>query len=508
MKSILYIFIIIVGIFSFNSCDLLRLYPFVVTSWTPGDGYHPSPENITVSLVFSHDPDKGSIERHFSLSADGSRVRGIYQWEGKRMTFSPLVPLEINTDYTINLSVDAHNTGGLSLDKDFICNFTTRSETERPELISFYPSMYKEIIDSRTEVKLVFSQSVPINTLYENITFSPLMTGFWRLEDDGKIAIFTPAEPWTQNNRYELRISASLADDNKVSIGKEISSIFTIGTEREFPQLLHLYRITQNGEMVEVNRDRGFTSAAEFPVENFDVEKDDKFLLIFSKPVDSLSVKNYVSIENGPVLIMENFADYNTEFIFKFENPPGYESRFTMRIKPGIKDMFGNENKEEYIYRFFANGKYSKPPKFAGIRIPMAPLSETDQEILWFEANSLFKDIPITDNNYPSGESIMTWIELYFSIAEGASIDLFSLMESFRIETSNNVIGFSPRQMKISDYTIIVPYSGEEHFQRIEITGYLTNTTNNGIINFIIASGLRDTLGNINENQQRISVIK
>jgi len=508
MKNKLSVLLLVIGIFYFNSCDLLRFIPFEVISWMPGDGYHSSPENITVSLIFSILPDKESIERNFSLTADGSRVRGTYHWKGRNLIFSPLAPLEINTDYTITVSADAHDIFGLSLDGTFSRNFTTRTGTERPVLISCYPSMYEEVVDSRAEVKLVFSNSVPISTLYENISFNPSMTGFWQLEDDGKTAIFTPAEPWTQNSRYELRISASFTNNNRINMGSEFSSVFTIGTAREPPQLLHLYRITKNGEIFELNQDGGFASAAESPVENSGVEKDDKFLLVFSKPVDSISVRNYAGIENGQNIVMENSAGYNTEFIFKFENTPVYESRFTLRIRPGIKDIFGNESKEEYIYRIFANGKLSKPPKLEGIRIPMAPLSETDQEILWFETNSLFKSIPITEENYPSGESVKTWIELYFSASEGASIDLFSLMEFFRIETSNNVINFSLRQIKTSNYTVPEPYPHEANYHRFELVGYLTNTTNYGIINFQIASGLQDSFGNKNESLQRISVIK
>jgi hypothetical protein len=138
----------------------------------------------------------------------------------------------------------------------------------------------------------------------------------------------------------------------------------------------------------------------------------------------------------------------------------------------------------------------------------MSPESGTDKELIFFKTDSLFENIPITNENYPSGENINTWIELYFETAEGASVDLFSLMELFHIETSNNVIYFSPRQIKNINFTSPYPHNGMEGFQRIEITGNLTNTTNFGIVNILIDAGLKDTLGNRNEKSIKISLLK
>jgi len=494
---------------AYNSCDILRTSHFEVLEWSPGNGFHSAPEEITVFLDFSHEANRASVERNFSLAGNGNRVRGTFSWENKKVTFTPLTPLETNTDYIINLSADAYDIDGLNMDDAFRRSFTTRPSGVRPVLLSCLPSVYSEVSDLRQEVKLEFSVPVPAGTLYENVSFSPSMTGFWRLKDGEKTAIFTPAEPWMQNNRYEIRISSSLTDNNGMSMGVEFSSVFSTRTDREIPSLLHVSRVTMNENIIPLSRDSG---AAQQTIENSDWEKNDRLLLVFSKPVDRQSVKNCISAENGPGLIMENLtetpADFGTEFIFRLESIPLYESRFTVRIRQGIKDSAGNESNEEHIYRIFANGKFSKPPSLAGIRMPMAPESDTNQELVSFQADSLFEIIPINETCYPFGESVKTWIELYFDTAEGASVNLFSVMELFRIDTSNNVINFSPRQVKHSDFSAAEPRSGWENFQRVEISGYLVNSANFGIVYFLIAAGLRDDSGNRNENQFRISLVK
>ena len=493
-----------------SSCDILRSSLFEVTFWSPNEGYHSEPEEIVISMGFSREPDKDSVERRFTLNDDNGRVKGTFFWEGNKVTFFPLTPLEKNMDYTLNLSADAHDTKGLSMDFPFENNFTTRAGTERPIIISYYPPLYGEIDDTKTEIILEFSLPIPLNTLYENVSFVPSMTGTWRLENSEKLAVFTPAEPWTMNRRYEIRYSSSLEDNNGMGIRNSFTSVFSMGTDWEEPFLLRGGRMTKNGDIIPLDIDTsGYIGAMESLSENSGWEKDDKLFFEFSKPVDSVSVRNNINVEDAPSIVMETSPGFKTEFIFCFETVPVFESRFVFRLKPGIKDSAGNESKDEYIYRIFANGEASRPPSLAGIRMPMAPLSSTDLELVSFDNNSSFEIIPIDDFiNYPSTVSVRTWIELYFITAEGASIDAFSVMDRFRIETSNNVLNFSPRQIKNANFSVPEPAAGWEEYTRIEVAGFLTNSTNFGVVNFQIASGLKDSLGNINENLQRISLIK
>ena len=504
MKNLCYLCLIVICFFS---CDILRFSPFEVSSWSPGEGYHSNPEDLAVSLSFSLDPDKDSVERRFSLNGDNGRVKGNFLWEGRKVTFVPLTPLEKNNDYNLSLSAEARDTNGLSMDIAFERGFTTKPGTERPFLIYFYPSMYEEIDDLKTEIRLGFSLPIPLSTLYDNVSFNPSMTGGWQLEEGGKLAIFTPSVPWTKNKRYEIRYSTALTDNKGMNTGNDFKSVFITRTDKKAPFLLQANRITKDGDLIPLERDAaGFTSAAENFTENRGWEKEDRLSLIFSKPVDSASVKNCLSVEDASSVFMETIPGFNTGFVFCFETAPVFESRFVLKIKSGVKDSAGNESRDEYIYRVLVDGESSKSPRLSGIRMPMLPRNNTG--LVSFGADEIFKDFPITDENYPSGVGVKTWIELYFDTAQGASIDVFSVMELFRIETSNNVLTFSPLQIKTGNFTIPKPRTGWENFERIEITGNLTNSIYFGIVNFQIGSGLKDSLGNKNEKLLRISTIK
>ena len=88
------------------------------------------------------------------------------------------------------------------------------------------------------------------------------------------------------------------------------------------------------------------------------------------------------------------------------------------------------------------------------------------------------------------------------------TIDTLSLMALFRVETSNNALVFSPRQIKAHSFSAVDPQPGWEQYQRLEIAGYLTNTVNSGVVNVQIDSGLKDSGGNRSEKAFRVSLVK
>ena len=493
------------------SCDILRESFFEVLEWSPGVGYHADQETLEVTLTFSHDPYRSSIEKYFSLSADGDPVRGEFFWEGRKMYFYPLVSLENNKDYIIRLSAHARNTKGLSMDWDFEERFSTRSDSRRPQIVTTWPKM-DDIMDDSRDVKIVaFSVPVSLNSLRNSTSFNPSISGSWHLEEGGMRAVFTPIEPWPYGRRFEMRVSSSLAGENGITMGKDFVNIFTIGAHRAAPVLESAWRITESGNHVQLISEPSGTYT-----ENTGWEKNDKLKLVFSAAVDLLSVKTALSADNAPALVLEvapsENPGYSNEGIFRFERHPGFSSRFIFRLRSGIKDLYGNESQDEYFFRIFHNGENSRPPVLIGIRIPMSPggrqADPEDYQLKAFGIDQLFVDLPIASEYYPYAAATQSWVEYYFDCAPGTSIDPFSLVERFRVETSNNVMHFSPQFLRNSNFTVDEPHPSWEHYHRLEMAGALTNTVNSGLVHFIVNQGLKDSAGNISEKQFRISLIK
>jgi hypothetical protein len=500
-------------LFLTSSCDLLRDSPFEVSAWSPGEGFHDPAGNISLTLEFSHNPDQASVEHHFSFTEDGNRVAGAFFWEGRRLIFRPHGALEKNRDYAIILAADASDEGGLSMDQRFEGNFTTREDHVRPRFLSMVPENGTILYETQGELRLGFSPPVSLTSLRENVSLSPAMGGIWSRGAAEEIVRFIPAEPWKQGQRYELRISASLSGDNNMSTGKDMTLVFTAGDDRGKPFLKGAWQLDGEGSMKELE-EASFpaTGAAGISGENSGWEKGSRIRLEFSEPVDTSSVQSCLVAESAPPLVLETMPGLSGEMVFRFAEKPAWGSRFSIQIKPGIRDAAGNESREDHLFRIYADGLSSKPPSLIGIRLPMAPgnTGAENQELWDYSPENLFYDLPIAngEERYPYEKRTATWIELYIDTAPGAEVDLFSVMDLFHVETTNHAFSFSPRSIQGENFSVPGPRPGWEPYIRLEIRGYLINTINAGVVSFCLDPGLGDTMGNQNEKPFRISLLK
>lgn len=497
----------------FLSCDILRASPFEVSAWSPGAGFHEDAGALSPSLSFSHNPDRASAERYFSLTEDGNRVMGTFLWEDRRMIFLPGAPLEENRDYVLTLAAGAMDEKGLSLDRQFEGFFTTRPDASRPRLISVFPENGSFLYEKRGELELVFSPPVSLKSLWEHISLSPGMNGAWSRGTGEGSVFFTPEEPWQQGQRYEIRISASLAGKTGKTLGRELVSLFTAGDDRVKPSLKSVWRVEENGGMEALEEDVPPPAGVLAEIrENPGWGKDSRIRLVFSEPVDMTSLRSCLVAEPAPSLVLENEPGFGEEIFFRFTEQPAWGSRFSFQLKAGVRDAAGNESEGNHRFWIYVDDLYSKPPSLAGIRLPLAPgkNSGEDQNLAFYSPDKLFAELPISsgEGQYPYKEAVQTWIELYFDTAPGAYIDSFTVMELFRLETSNNVLAFSPRSIRGENFSIPDPQPGWESYVRLEIQGDLTNTINAGVVSFRIEPGLKDSLGNLNETVFRISLLK
>jgi hypothetical protein len=419
--------------------------------------------------------------------------------------FLPGAPLETNRDYVLSVGEEARDTEGLSMDRKFEAAFTTRPAAPRPEITGADPPAGGILAGLRTPLCLFFSSPVPLPSLQDQVSLSPSIDGSWSIEDGGRTGVFTPLEKWAPGQRYELRAAASLAGPTGLPVGQEFFSTFTAGPLGEKPRLLAAFRL--DGEAGEPLTEETAGSFAE----NSGWEKDSRLKLVFSTPVDMVSLGSCLGTEGGPSLTPETGGLFSAEAVFRFNERPAWQSRFLIRLKAGVQDEAGAGSTGEYLYRIYTDGKHSVPPRLRGIRLPMAPGALPGvQEPLDYSVDDPFADLPLEsgEDRFPFSVEVPLWIELYFDTAGDAKVNPLSVMALFRVETSNNVLSFSPRNLETENFTLTEPRTGWESCGRVEVRGLLVNTVNSGIVSFIIGAGLEDSLGNKSGELFRISLLK
>jgi hypothetical protein len=494
--------VLIAGTF-FPSCDLLRDGPFEVSGWSPGEGVHDPP--ASVSLWFSLKPDRSSVERSFSLAEDGRTVSGAFSWNGSGMVFIPSAPLEENRDYLISLGTGAQDTKGLSLERRFEASFSTRPESARPVFLESFPPDCGILSGARETIRLVFSRAMDRST-FGGFSFSPSVSGVWSTEDSGRVAVFSPQEDWITGKNYRLTIGPEIESEHGLALGKQTILHFSAGLDTEAPSLVSASILDSEGAVL-----KPLEAASEGGAENSGWERGCGLEFVFSEPVDSASVLSALSSAPSLGFTLRSPPGYGERHVLRPASEPSWGSSFTLELGASVKDSSGNTLADKYRYGVRVDGPGSKPPSLAGIRLPLNP-GEADPDPVVYRPEDLFADLPLESSAFPFDTGTAFWIELYFDTAAGplgsAGIDPYSLMEKFGVTVTNNALSFSPREIRLSAFSIPEPVSGWEAFSRAEIRGVLTNRPYGGVVTIQTAQGLADSFGNSSGEVFRILLVK
>jgi fibronectin type 3 domain-containing protein len=128
---------------SYGSSDVLQIdisdgalpdnVPPTVTSCIPANGANGVGIGTSVTLGFSEDMDKASVEASFSLTTDGSSVVGAFTWpSASSLIFTPSAQLSYSRTYVIGLTASAEDLADNHLASPFSSQFTTADNPTPP----------------------------------------------------------------------------------------------------------------------------------------------------------------------------------------------------------------------------------------------------------------------------------------------------------------------------------------------------------------------------------------
>jgi len=493
-----------------SSCDLLRTAPFDVVSWNPGPGHHQVADEITVSIMFSEVPDKVSAENSFSLTENGAALSGCFAWLGSALTFMPCGGLRANAEYRITVSADARNPSGVSLEQPFEETFTSRLEDVRPRVISTFPEHECRLETCKDKVTVIFSEAVDAISFRDCVSFSPDNKGIWNLESGGFSAVFTPLEPWAWGTKYNVAISADLLDTSGNRSGNPYTFCYTVGADLAPPILLSAEAIDENGMPV-------FLVCADEPLdgviaENQGWEASWKLRLHYSEPVSLRTIASIITGEAGVSLEVDWTGEVARIIDLIISDQPVWGEGFTVNIPAGVEDEAGNASLAESVFRFVFDGLESRPPRFVGIRLPLAPgepLAE-NRNLAVFSVEQPYATLAITGDatGYPVGVPVTISIEVYLELALNSEVNILSLMNSFRFSSTNGALEFSAKRILPECLEYAEPHEPWAGFAIVRIDGTLTNHVDSGILTVQLAAGFCDSSGNASGVAQRLTLLK
>ncbi|GAB1482964.1 hypothetical protein MASR2M78_17800 [Treponema sp.] len=465
----------------FFSCDILREKPFEVLSWTPGEGSSFEASQDRVSLLFSSQPDEKSVEEAFSLCEDGHKLRGLFAWQGRELQFQALSPLSATHEYLLSLAETAHDVEGVSLSSAFEGRFGLDPSSRRPCLRQSLPQNGALLSHALCSVQLEFSKPVDETACNSCISFSPDNLGLWRVSMDGYTAYFDPIEKWKPSTAYTLTVASDFYDRTGRQSGSDTLIHFSLGNETEAPVLLSTEAIDDQSLAV--------CLLQEGAGENTLWEASWRLRFNFSEEVNLEDLDTLLSVAAGPSLMRETDGSFACVAVYRFTEAPKWASRFTIFLEEGLRDRVGNAAPIRNSFHICADGPHSRPPRFVGLRFPLHPSS---LEILppAYPLEEPYAFLPLPLDSYPIDTPAVCFVELYFELAQDAVIDRFAIMEGFKVTATNAALSFSPRSLRLSNFSYAEPHLSWAHFTRVQIDGLLTNHSTAGLVSFILSDAV------------------
>lgn len=215
----------------------IRNTPPQVISYTPNVALTDSVIASTdIVLNFNWDMDEASTRAAFSITP---ATEGTLTFEDSqyRLRFTPTMPLEKSTLYTVRLDKSAKHPDNLSMEEDFVFQFVTQSRN-RLGLIEGYPKDgSKSVYAAKPLFMLIFDRTVDNNSARNNINVldgnGTSLSKITRSVVFNKVGApygdmyFELTDPLIAGNEYTLRIGGEVMDNTGVKVVEPIDIRFT-----------------------------------------------------------------------------------------------------------------------------------------------------------------------------------------------------------------------------------------------------------------------------------------
>jgi len=463
------------------SCGMWLLPPLEIVSI--------STEN-NITIVFSSQPSEVSIKKAFSLTEEGQTVSGSFLFNNKTVIFIPLNGLRVNHEYNITISTIAEDERGNSLLRDFEYRFFTKTDTTAPQILNITPANENDLTIAPEKITITFSKPIDTVSFERALSISPSITHVLEWNTENSVVDIVPIRPLVGGTRYTITINTTLTDIYRNALLTTFRSTFLYGLDRDPPEAIVSWE-TPNG-----------TSDSLVPdIVNQGIPSDSFFVIEFDKQVLIDAIVGFIQITPPigftvtPDLVSRQSARIT------LNQKPEWSKNYTLRLRSGITDTFGNRIEEDIFFPLVFNTEKHRPVTFVG------GVLKNNLEYAFINSTTDFSSITLDVIHFnPTNQTPVT-TELYYAFRisdEAASISLISAMQAISITTTNACAFISIRTMNFltpADPEFDAIYAmlddnGEGKLSIIKMTIDIENTENRGFIIFSIRNDISDNFGN------------
>jgi hypothetical protein len=169
----------------------------------------------SIEIVFSEPVDADGAASAISITPD---VPGTVSWSGSTLIFTPADPLELSTDYTVEVDGTIRDLAGNTMEEaPPAYAFRTAG---RPEVAATDPVDGADAVPVESTVAITFSTLMDTASVESALRIRPTFPHDLRWS--GELLEVVPREPLRLDTRYEVAIGADAADAAGVAIGEPV----------------------------------------------------------------------------------------------------------------------------------------------------------------------------------------------------------------------------------------------------------------------------------------------
>lgn len=447
------------------SCSLFQMNEPTIVEFTPEEGYIKNLKDLEISLTFSADMDKTSVEEGFSLTKDGENQEGKFHWQGTRMTFIPSVPLQPKYDYRMLVETSAEDADGNNLASEFSSRFTTRKEHKRPKVTAAGPADGSVLREPRPEIEIRFTEPMDRGSVYTAFETYPKIDGTFGWEEDGSVMKYAPSLDLAGGTEYRIELTDEASDMERNRLGEPFIFSFRYGVENTPPVTVSAGNEEENFSLTPVT--------GENPVQHIAAgwERWWNILLEFSEEVSGLDIEKRITLSPSPGFSVETRDGglYARRFVIIPPAPLPFDEICFLRIDGSVETISGNSLQTDTSFYFKTDGPGSLPPEVTKLTFLADPAAGLLEECTPYGTIDLSGYLP-----HPGGMET-GFFDIYLRLAESASLVQTECMEQFSIETSADCASLAGVFMQTEDLTGPAPDpepQPDEQVLRVYVTIY------------------------------------
>ncbi|MHB1688960.1 MAG: Ig-like domain-containing domain, partial [Ignavibacteriaceae bacterium] len=309
-----------------------------VSSTNPANTATSVPFNQKITATFSESMDSLSITTAtFTLMQGTSFVSGTVSYTGTTATFAPSSNLAPNTAYTGTITTMAKNVAGTALANNYVWSFTTGAAPviTPPTVSSTYPVNAATGVPFNQKIAATFSVAMDASTITAS-TFT-LMQGTTPISGfvsySGTTAIFAPSSNLAPNTAYTVTITTGAKDLAGNALAKNYVWSFTTGASPVVTPPT-------------VNSTDPANAATGVPF-------NQKIAATFSETMDASTITTATFTLMQGTTSVSGFVSYSgTTAIFAPASNLSANTKYTVTITTGAKDLAGNALANNYVWSF------------------------------------------------------------------------------------------------------------------------------------------------------------